>query len=68
MFNYRGQFSSAKTRSNTADNCNFMDNLFRTYFSNNSALFSTSLCLLSGEQHWRSALWSRLLPELALCA
>ncbi|ATG00984.1 hypothetical protein [Lelliottia amnigena] len=56
MFNYRGQFSSAMTRSNTADNCNIMDNLFRTYFSNNTAIFSTSLFLLSGEQHWRNAL------------
>ncbi|WP_446030370.1 protein YdgV [Lelliottia amnigena] len=56
MFNYRGQFSSAMTRSNTADNCNIMDNLFRTYFSNNTAIFSTSLFLQSGEQHWRNAL------------
>ncbi|WP_439099897.1 protein YdgV [Enterobacter bugandensis] len=56
MYNYRGQFSSAKTRSNNADNCNFMDNLFRTYSSNNAALFSTSFCLIAGEQHWRTAL------------
>ncbi|WP_420898945.1 protein YdgV [Leclercia adecarboxylata] len=55
MFNYRRQFSSALMRSNTADNCNFMDNLFRTHFSNLSALLS-SFCLPSGEQHWRNAL------------
>jgi len=33
-----------------------MDNVFRTYFSNNTAVFSTSFCLLSGEQYWRNAL------------
>ncbi|WP_425503340.1 hypothetical protein [Phytobacter palmae] len=35
--------------------CNFMDNLFRTFISGFSRLTS-SACLLSGEQHWRSAL------------
>ncbi|WP_088207383.1 protein YdgV [Enterobacter cancerogenus] len=56
MFNYRGQFSSAKTRSNNADNCNIMDNLFRTYFSKNTVVISSSFCLLFGEQHWHTAL------------
>jgi hypothetical protein len=32
-----------------------MDNLFRTHFSNLSALLS-SFCLPSGDQHWRNAL------------
>ncbi|WP_445297871.1 protein YdgV [Huaxiibacter chinensis] len=44
------------TRSNTADNCNIMDNRFRTYVSKNFADISTSFFLLSGEQHWRNAL------------
>ncbi|WP_434543611.1 protein YdgV [Leclercia adecarboxylata] len=56
MFNYRRQFSSALTRSNTADNCNFMDNLFSTVLSNLSPALYSSFCLLSGEQHWRNAL------------
>ncbi|WP_423244554.1 hypothetical protein [Enterobacter roggenkampii] len=33
-----------------------MDNMFRTYSSNNTAVYSTSFCLLSGAQHWRTAL------------
>jgi len=33
-----------------------MDNLFRTYSSNNTAVFTTSFSLLAGEQHWRTAL------------
>ncbi|MFW0975153.1 hypothetical protein [Leclercia pneumoniae] len=56
MFNYRRQFSSAMTRSNTADNCNFMDNLFRTYFTALTLNFSSSFSPLAGEQHWRNAL------------
>ncbi|EPO4914206.1 protein YdgV [Citrobacter koseri] len=57
MFNYRGQFSSAMMRSNTADNCNIMDNMFRTFFSTQTVLLRTSSSfLLAGEQHWRNAL------------
>ncbi|MGK0599846.1 protein YdgV [Yokenella regensburgei] len=43
------------TRSNTADNCNFMDNMFRTFISTYIVLLSP-YNLLSGEQHWRSEL------------
>ncbi|AUO64578.1 hypothetical protein R4R77_002922 [Citrobacter amalonaticus] len=56
MFNYRGQLSSAMTRSNTADNCNIMDNMFRTFFSTQILLRTSSSFLLAGEQHWRNAL------------
>ncbi|WP_456237473.1 protein YdgV [Intestinirhabdus alba] len=56
MFNYRGQLSSAMTRSNTADNCNFMDNLFRTFFSTLFSFQPFTSFLPSGEQHWRTAL------------
>ncbi|EBI2684386.1 hypothetical protein DKN33_01395 [Salmonella enterica] len=56
MFNYRGQLSSAMTRSNTADNCNIMDNMFSAFFSTQTYLHSTSFFLLIGEQHWRNAL------------
>ncbi|AUT26432.1 MULTISPECIES: protein YdgV [Escherichia] len=56
MYNYRGQLSSAMTRSNTADNCNIMDNLFRTLFSTFTHLRTSSSILLAGEQHWRNAL------------
>ncbi|WP_436858558.1 protein YdgV [Citrobacter tructae] len=56
MFNYRGQLSSAMTRSNTADNCNFMDNMFRMFFSTPTLLCTSSIFLLAGEQHWRNAL------------
>ncbi|WP_456154870.1 protein YdgV [Trabulsiella odontotermitis] len=56
MFNYRGQFSSAMTRSNTADNCNFMDNMFRTLFFTHSVTLSSSFTHSLGEQHWRTAL------------
>ncbi|PJF14734.1 hypothetical protein CU101_09965 [Raoultella ornithinolytica] len=55
MCNYRGQYSSAMTRSNTADNCNFMDNQFRMYISTHPAV-SFPGCRFAGEQHWRSAL------------
>ncbi|WP_089531297.1 protein YdgV [Escherichia coli] len=57
--NYEGisqQLSSAMTRSNTADNCNIMDNLFRTLFSTFTHLRTSSTILLVGEQHWRNAL------------
>ncbi|HIF7637716.1 hypothetical protein, partial [Escherichia coli] len=50
------QLSSAMTRSNTADNCNIMDNLFRTLFSTFTHLRTSSTILLVGEQHWRNAL------------
>ncbi|WP_436299122.1 protein YdgV [unidentified bacterial endosymbiont] len=33
-----------------------MDNVFRTNISHNTAVFSTSLRLLSGEQHWHNGL------------
>ncbi|WP_432653998.1 hypothetical protein [Salmonella enterica] len=56
MFNYRGQLSSAMTRSNTADNCNIMDNMFSAFFSTQTHLHTTSFFLLIGEQHWRNAL------------
>ncbi|EAZ5220192.1 hypothetical protein CBQ66_02150 [Salmonella enterica] len=56
MFNYRGQLSSAMTRSNTADNCNIMDNMFSAFFSTQTHLHSTSFFLHIGEQHWRNAL------------
>ncbi|MGI6901301.1 protein YdgV [Leclercia adecarboxylata] len=56
MFNYWRQFSSALTRSNTADNCNFMDNLFSTALSKITPALFSSFCLTSGEQHWRNAL------------
>ncbi|CBG88228.1 protein YdgV [Citrobacter rodentium] len=56
MFNYRGQFSSAMTRSNTADNCNIMDNSFRMFFSTQPYLHMSSSFLPAGEQHWRNAL------------
>ncbi|MBE0015173.1 hypothetical protein FOT81_03860 [Raoultella planticola] len=55
VYNYRGQYSSAMTRSNTADNCNFMDNQFRMYISTHPAV-SFPGCRFAGEQHWRSAL------------
>ncbi|ELF4445224.1 hypothetical protein RNG36_001002 [Salmonella enterica] len=44
------------TRSNTADNCNIMDNMFSAFFSTQIHLHSTSFFLLNGEQHWRNAL------------
>ncbi|WP_442896810.1 protein YdgV [Escherichia albertii] len=56
MFNYRGQLPSAMMRRNSADNCNFMDNLFRTLFSTLTHLRTSSTILLAGEQHWRNAL------------
>ncbi|MGV4199030.1 protein YdgV [Citrobacter murliniae] len=56
MFNYRGQLSSAMTRSNTADNCNIMDNMFRLFFRLPTLLRTSSTFLLAGEQHWRNAL------------
>nr|WP_071820579.1 hypothetical protein [Citrobacter rodentium] len=56
VFNYRGQFSSAMTRSNTADNCNIMDNSFRMFFSTQPYLHMSSSFLPAGEQHWRNAL------------
>ncbi|SUH37585.1 Uncharacterised protein [Salmonella enterica subsp. enterica] len=43
------------TRSNTADNCNIMDNMFSAFFSTQTHLHSTSFFLLIGEQHWRNA-------------
>ncbi|EGS1130393.1 protein YdgV [Salmonella bongori] len=56
MFNYRGQLSSAMTRSNTADNCNIMDNMFRAFPFTHTYRHTTSFSLLIGEQHWRNAL------------
>ncbi|WP_418936756.1 hypothetical protein [Leclercia adecarboxylata] len=56
MFNYRRQFSSARTRSNNADNCNIMDNLFSNSLTTLTTILLSSFCLPSGEQHWRNAL------------
>ncbi|WP_425531616.1 protein YdgV [Kluyvera cryocrescens] len=42
-------------RSNTADNCNFMDNMFRTYISTKPSVLP-SYSAFCGEQHWRNAL------------
>ncbi|WP_419058010.1 MULTISPECIES: protein YdgV [Kluyvera] len=42
-------------RSNTADNCNFMDNMFRTYISTQFTVFP-SFSAFCGEHHWRNAL------------
>ncbi|WP_418939551.1 hypothetical protein [Silvania confinis] len=56
MFNYRRQYSSALTRSNNADNCNIMDNLFNKRISTSTSRIFPSYCLLTGEQHWRTAL------------
>ncbi|ROS04047.1 hypothetical protein EDF79_3627 [Raoultella terrigena] len=43
------------TRSNTADNCNFMDNQFSIYICYLPSLSRTN-SRFAGEQHWRSAL------------
>ncbi|ROS15946.1 hypothetical protein EDF82_1058 [Raoultella sp. BIGb0399] len=55
MFNSRGQYSSAMMGSNTADNCNFMDNQF-TLFISVSVCETLPDSRFYGEQHWRSAL------------
>ncbi|MEN0616144.1 hypothetical protein ABK730_14665 [Klebsiella indica] len=48
-------FHPQMTRSNPADNCNFMDNQFRMYISHHPVVSLFNACF-SGEQHWRSAL------------
>ncbi|WP_396396051.1 hypothetical protein [Klebsiella quasipneumoniae] len=48
-------FHLHRTRSNTADNCNFMDNKFRMYILNHPAV-SLTFSRFAGEQHWHSAL------------
>ncbi|MDV0421379.1 hypothetical protein, partial [Klebsiella grimontii] len=48
-------FHPQMMRSNTADNCNFMDNQFRMYISLHPAVSHSNSRFL-GEQHWRSAL------------
>ena len=64
--NYRGQYSSAMTRSNTADNCNFMDNsgcIFRLTLP-----FPSLAAALPASNTGAPRFSPFSLPELAPCA